>query len=278
VPEQPNGTAEPDTAIPGAPLPGQRTDPETDALDPGSDPIADLAPEAELDPAPAGPPPPVADPAPAPADAPRRWSGRALLLLATAAAALIAATAWHLGTVFLSIAPSNTASQRYQAQINAHVYPEFEQNWQLFAPNPLQDNIALQVQLQTASPTGTRGQSGWIGLTSQDVAHIRGNPVPSHVDQNLLRRAWDYYTSWHGQQDENSLGNGGPLSQEYLKRIALQRLGRDWHGSPIILLRFRAATTPVTGPSWTGAQQKPQTGYRTLSWWPVADDDYTGLL
>ena len=224
---------------------------------------------------------PGPDPAPLPAPAtepPRRWSGGALLSLRTAAAVLVVATAWHLGAVFLSIAPPNTASQRYQAQVNAHVFPEFEQNWQLFAPNPLEDNIAVQVQLQTRTPAGGKEQSGWIDLTAQDIARIRGDLAPSHADQNLLRRAWDDFTAWHNRQGETSLGDGGPLAEEYLKRTALQRLGRDWHGSPISLVRFRAATTPVTGPAWTGAQRKPRTRYRTLTWWPVTDDDYSGLL
>lgn len=281
MPEQPSGATEPDTGIAEHPLPARRT------AAPEPEPEAAPAPEAAPEPAPEPEPaaavpesetPPDGEPGPDPDSAPPRPSTPSLLVLAVAAVVLVAATTWHLGTVFLSIAPSNTASQSYQAQINAHVFPEFEQNWQLFAPNPLQDNIAVEVQLQTLSPEGAQAQSGWIGLTAQDVAHIRGNPLPSHLDQNLLRRAWDYYTAWHSQQDESSVGSGGPLSKEYLKRIALQRFGRDWRGHPISQLRFRAATTPVAGPTWTGAQQNPKTSYRTLTWWVVGDDDYAGLL
>ena len=209
---------------------------------------------------------------------PRRWSLPSLLVLTTAAAVLLAATAWHLGTVFLSIAPSNPASQRYSAQVQAHVLPEFEQNWQLFAPNPLQQNIAVQARVQTLTADGDRPTSGWIDLTAQDIAHVRGDLAPSHVDQNLLRRAWDYYSAWHNLTDQTSLGSGGPLSQEYLKRIALQRIGRDWHGDPINQVEFRIATTPVAGPGWTGAQRKAKTTYQTLQWWVVGDEDYTGLL
>ncbi|WP_042408476.1 DUF5819 family protein, partial [Streptacidiphilus carbonis] len=211
------------------------------------------------------------------------WSPPALVALALTATVLIAAAAWHLGTVFLSIAPANPASQRYQSAINAHVLPEFEQNWQLFAPNPLQNNIAVEARLQTLATDGSRAESGWIDLTAQDIADIRDNPAPSHLDQNQLRRAWDYYTSWHNLPSENSLGSGGPLSKEYLKRIALQRLAglngnsRTWHGNQIIQIEFRSATTPVTGPSWTAATQKKQTSYTTLQWWAVSDDDYTGL-
>lgn len=261
----------PDTSIPGPALPSPRQDPP---------PAATAQPTATetATPEPVDPEQAAAQPAnPEPTDGPRRWSLPSLLVLTLAAAVLLAAAAWHLGTVFLSIAPSNTASQRYSAQVNAHVYPEFEQNWQLFAPNPLQDNIAVEARVQTLAPDGSRPQSGWTNLTAQDIARIRGDLAPSHVDQNLLRRAWDYYSAWHSLPSEDSLGSGGPLSKEYLKRIALQRFGRDWHGDPINQIEFRVATTPVVGPAWTGAQQHSRTSYQTLQWWVVADDDYAGL-
>ncbi|MBC3843432.1 hypothetical protein GXW82_34120 [Streptacidiphilus sp. 4-A2] len=198
-------------------------------------------------------------------------------MLALAAVVLGCATVWHLGAVFLTIAPANTLSQRYHSQIDAYVYPEFEQNWQLFAPNPLQDNIDVEVRVQTTAPGGSHPLSGWIDLTAQDIARIHDNPAPSHADQNLLRRAWDYYTEWHSQADGASLGSGGPLSQEYLKRIALQRIGRDWQRNPIIELQFRAVSMPVTGPAWTGAPRNPVPGYDNLAWWLVTGADYQGL-
>jgi hypothetical protein len=159
------------------------------------------------------------------------------------------------------------------------VLPEFEQNWQLFAPNPLQLNIDVQARVQVIG-TGVpvpRTDSGWIDLTAQDIAAIRGNPFPSHADQNLLRRAWDYYAGWHNQSDETSLGFGGPLSQEYLKRIALQRIGRTWHGQQIVQIQFRAVSRPVAGPSWTGAPANPSPTIRQLPWWVVDPSDYEGL-
>lgn len=206
----------------------------------------------------------------------RRWSLPSLVVLYTAAVALALAAVYHLGAVFLSIAPSNPISQGNATTIASHVMPEFEQNWQLFAPNPLQQNIAIQARVETLASGGSRSDSPWIDLTAQDVAAIRGNPFPSHVNQNLLRRAWDYYTAWH-DQNEKSTGFGGPLAVEYLKRIGLQRMGRAWQGQPIIQIQFRSATTDVTGPAWTGAPATSTPSYRQLPWWPATNADYTGL-
>jgi hypothetical protein len=213
----------------------------------------------------------------APSSPPARWSLCSRLLLRAAAVTLAGATAWHLGAVFFSIAPANSISQRYQPEINAYVGPEFEQNWQLFAPNPISANTDVEVRVQTNTARGHRPHSGWINLTAQDVSHIRGNPFPSHANQNLLRRAWDYYTSWHNWRNDSSLGSQGPMSQEYVKRIALQRLGRDWKGDPIAAIQVRSAVTPIPGPAWTGVQQRARTSYWTLQWWPVTDSDYAGL-
>jgi hypothetical protein len=290
-------TAEPDDdtasgaaeSIPGLPAPRAAAD----DLEPATEPDPEAAPEPETWTDPAAAPrlettletQPVTQPksepgsgpgtVPAPQD--RRWSMPSLLVLGAAAVVLIAAVGYHLGTIFLAVAPSNPVSQRHAATINQHVLPEFEQNWQLFAPNPLQVDIAVEARVQTLAADGSRTESPWIDLTAADIAAIRGNIAPSHVNQNLLRRAWDYYSAWHNQQDESSTGFGGPLSVEYLKRIALQRIGREWNDQKIIQIQFRTATTAVTGPSWTGAPATAAPSYRQLPWWPANDEDYQNL-
>ncbi|MFI9270063.1 DUF5819 family protein [Kitasatospora sp. NPDC052896] len=204
----------------------------------------------------------------------RVWSLPALLVLAGAGVVLLTATVAFLGALFLQNAPANTVSQRYQGQLDGLVYPEFEQNWKLFAPDPLQQNISVDARVRTATGTGP-----WIGLTAQDIAAIRGNPAPSHVDQNLLRRAWDFYDSTHSSADESSTGPRGPLAEEYLKRIALQRIGRAAGGAPVTAIQFRAGSTQIVPPPWSagGTGWSAQPVYRQLPWWPVGDADYRGL-
>ena len=107
------------------------------------------------------------------------------------------AVAVHLAMVFLHVAPENTLSKRYGTAVDDYVYPEFEQNWKLFAPNPLQQNIAVHARARVRLPDGTKDITGWVDLSAQDGRRIRGNPFPSHVSQNELRRAWDFYTGSH---------------------------------------------------------------------------------
>ncbi|WP_051709343.1 DUF5819 family protein [Streptomyces sp. NRRL S-350] len=212
------------------------------------------------------------------ADHGRAWSGPARLVLGLAGVGLVGGTGLFLGAVFLHVAPANSLSRQYRAEVDGIVYPEFEQNWKLFAPNPLQQNVSLDAQVRTVAPGGATRTHDWTGLTARDIATIRGNPAPSHVDQNLLRRAWDFYDGSHDPQDEKPATPRGKLAEQYLKRIALQRIGRAAGGERILEIRFRVTTATVPPPAWSGESAPPEPRVRELPWWPVADEDYRGLL
>ncbi|WP_316522161.1 DUF5819 family protein [Kitasatospora brasiliensis] len=208
----------------------------------------------------------------------RAWSRPAQLVLGFAGAVLAGGTGLFLAAVFLHVAPANSLSRQYRDEIDGVVYPEFEQNWKLFAPNPLQQNVSVDARVRTVGPDGTTRTHDWIGLTAQDIAAIRGNPVPSHVEQNLLRRAWDFYDASHDQQDETPTSPRGGLAEQYLKRIALQRIGREADGEPVREIQFRSTAATVAPPSWSGEAAPEAPRVRELPWWPVAEEDYRELL
>lgn len=58
------------------------------------------------------------------------------IVIGVAACAIAVIVAIHLAMMFLHVAPSNTLSKQQGALISDYVYPEYEQNWKLFAPNP----------------------------------------------------------------------------------------------------------------------------------------------
>ncbi|MBV2152790.1 DUF5819 family protein [Kitasatospora sp. SUK 42] len=207
----------------------------------------------------------------------RAWSRPAQLVLGLAAAVLLSGTGLFLAAVFLHVAPANSLSRKYRDEVDGVVYPEFEQNWKLFAPNPLQQNIGVDARVRTAADGSDARTRDWIGLTAQDLAAVRGNPAPSHADQNLLRRAWDFYDGSHDPQDEKPVGPRGRLAEQYLKRIALQRIGRAVDGERVVEIEFRVTSTTVPPPAWSGEAAPPAPKVRELPWWPVEDEDYRGL-
>ncbi|MFJ3905241.1 DUF5819 family protein [Streptomyces sp. NPDC090025] len=181
----------------------------------------------------------------------------------------------HLVMVFLHVAPSNTLTKQHGAAVDDWVYPEFEQNWKLFAPNPLQQNIAVQARAEVSRTDGTRSTTDWIDLSAEDAAAIRGNPLPSHTDQNELRRAWDFYLNTH-TDDHRPNGLRGQLSEQYMRRIVLLRLDRHPLGGTVQKIQLRSSTTAVEAPPWSTEKTDTRPAYREYPWWRVTDPDRPG--
>ncbi|WP_236652275.1 DUF5819 family protein, partial [Streptacidiphilus neutrinimicus] len=88
------------------------------------------------------------------------------LLVASAVAVCVIIAVTHVLLLFLYVAPSNTISTQYEQPINAWIYPYFEQNWRLFAPDP--QSVQQQVSARTAhtSPDGSTQVTGWTDLSA----------------------------------------------------------------------------------------------------------------
>ncbi|WP_369390639.1 DUF5819 family protein [Streptomyces sp. CG1] len=228
---------------------------------------------------------PVASPepgAPLPPGMPRTGvaalSPRYQVVAALALAVVGVAACVHLLMVFLSLAPANTVTKQHGKAVEEWVYPEFEQNWKLFAPNPLQQNIAVQVRAVVRAKDGGLRTTGWTDLSAQDGAAIDGNLVPSHTQQNELRRAWDFFTATHST-DNRSLGMRGSLSEQYLRRIVVMRLYRTYPADRegvIQRVQIRSSTTNVQPPEWSRERVPDKPVYRVLPWWTVTAGEAAG--
>ncbi|MFC3233198.1 hypothetical protein CP967_17310 [Streptomyces nitrosporeus] len=241
-------------------------------------------------PVPSGPAPSVSAPSAIPGPSASSWppvpSGRrtegglaALSLPYQVVAAMVLTVVGllacvQLAMVFLHVAPSNTLTKQHGEAVDKWIYPEFEQNWKLFAPNPLQQNIAVHVRAEVVGRDG-RTTTGWTNLSGMDGEAIRGNPLPSHVHQNELRRAWDFYT---GSHDEENRPNGlrGELSEQYIRRIVMLRLSGLDNGGTVERIQIRSAVSPVGSPSWSDTKVSTEPTYRELPWWTVTAADLPG--
>lgn len=203
--------------------------------------------------------PPTLQHVPAPVPLTRRWS-RALVAGTTAA--VVAAVGAHLSATFFYNAPTNPVSQRYVTQIDWWMNPLFSQNWRLFAPNPISENVSVQARASLA-PDGLI--TGWFDLTAQDEAAVLDDPVPGHIAENGLRNAWFNWESTHADNGDPNAGDAD-IMQHYLLNLVLDRL-RGQLGATISSVQIRAVTTLIPGPGRTAAQLAPQT--RTLDWWTV---------
>ncbi|MEU7054599.1 DUF5819 family protein [Streptomyces sp. NPDC046197] len=204
---------------------------------------------------------------------PRYQVGAALALAVVAVTACV-----HLGMVFLHVAPSNTVTKQHGKAIDDWVYPEFEQNWKLFAPNPLQQNISVQARAEVSGTDGSTRTTGWYDLSAEDGRAIDGNLLPSHTQQNEVRRAWDFFTATH-DGDNRPAGLRGALAEQYLRRIVVLRLDRDHAAAPggvLERVQLRSRITNVPPPRWSEEKVPDTPVYRELPWWTVPTDEAEG--
>ncbi|MGW7194698.1 DUF5819 family protein [Streptomyces chryseus] len=200
----------------------------------------------------------------------RRQRGARVLQtgLRTVVVLCLVTTLVHVVLVFLHVAPANTVSKRYTAAINAWVYPYFEQNWRLFAPDP--DSVNRQVMVRTAR-TGADGSvevSPWFDLTAVDNSAVEHNPFPSHTTQNLLRRAWTSYTETHGG-DDKARTERAVMIQKYLSNIAADRVAAHSDGT-FDFIQLRVVTQPIPAPgAATSSGSGTPAETRLLPWWKV---------
>ncbi|MER5940919.1 DUF5819 family protein [Streptomyces sp. NPDC001928] len=218
--------------------------------------------------------PPPEEPEPEPRTGVAALSLRYQICAALAVAVVAIAVCVHIGMVFLHVAPPNTVTKKHGQAIDDWIYPEFEQNWKLFAPNPLQQNIAVQVRAQVATAGGGARTTGWYDLSAQDGRAIDGNLLPSHTQQNELRRAWDFFVATHDAENR-PVGLRGALSETYLRRIVelrLDRAGAAGEGGVVERVQVRSSTTNVSPPKWSDEQISNKPSLRVLPWWSVPED------
>jgi hypothetical protein len=187
----------------------------------------------------------------------RAWS-RALV--GAAALVIAALVATQLAATFLYNAPSNVVSKRYSAQISWWMSPLLTQNWQLFAPDPISENVAVEARASVGE-TGT--VTPWVDLSAIDQAATAGNPAPGHLTMNALRNAWREYAGTHGP-DGRPASPLAAVAQQYLQNLTLDYL-RPRESAAIDSIQLRFIVTLVPGPGRTAAQTAPQ--IQTLDWW-----------
>ncbi|MFF3412824.1 DUF5819 family protein [Streptomyces sp. NPDC002742] len=180
----------------------------------------------------------------------------------------------HVLLVFLHVAPENAVSQRYRQQVDSWVYPLFEQNWRLFAPNPESVNSEISVRTRHAGPDGSAHVSPWFDITAVDESAVEHNPFPSHTNQNMLRRAWSSYLQLYGGADKPP-SERAIMMQKYLRNIAADRVAAHRQGG-FEALQLRVVTVPVPAsraPDGTGPAPAP-INTRYLPWWKVSSHHY----
>jgi len=189
---------------------------------------------------------------------PTAWWSRGLVALVALLVTGIVAV--HLSATFLYNAPANPVSQKFAGPLKSWMTPVFSQNWQLFAPNPLSEQIDVQAR---GSLVGSGKVTAWRDVSAVDVQGTVHDPVPSQITLNALRNAVIEWLSTHDASG-NPTGPQSEVAQQYLGNLVVDRLTAQI-GGRYSTIQVRLVFTLLPGPGRTKAQTAPQA--RTLSWW-----------
>jgi len=73
---------------------------------------------------------------------------------------------FHFSIVALFVAPDNPISHTHKQEISDYIYPLFSQNWNLFAPNPINSNHTLEFQFHFINEKNDTTHSAWYDVLS----------------------------------------------------------------------------------------------------------------
>ena len=109
--------------------------------------------------------------------------------LAKVAASCVAATAFlfHFVVTCVYLAPLNPVRLHFSAPIQAYMGTFFQQNWHLFAPDPVSSNLSLLGKCRVAEQ-----ESSWLDITAATLAPVHANRLSpfsahAHLQLNVLR-------------------------------------------------------------------------------------------
>ncbi|MFC7303034.1 DUF5819 family protein [Streptomyces monticola] len=196
----------------------------------------------------------------------------ALRRITAAAAAVIAfAGLAHLGVTFLHVAPDNAVSRKYSAEIRDYMEPEFEQGWNLFAPDPPRSDTRLYARARLSSPGGGAETTHWIDIGVDELNELTGNVLPSHK-RFMLRKAWYLLLKTHDSEGRSS-GRAGVDTQEFMTRLAMMHLSDDVDSARVRHVQVRAETRPLPRPRWERQTAVGRPAVTVFPWWPASRAD-----
>ncbi|MBN6053149.1 hypothetical protein JYK22_14510, partial [Nonomuraea sp. RK-328] len=94
--------------------------------------------------------------------------------------------AFHFVAVFLYLAPRNPVSAWSAETVNAYIRPYFQQNWELFAPDPIDYNTRVLVRARIRDSSGAERITPWTDISEPGRERIRGSLFPGRLSRLVI--------------------------------------------------------------------------------------------
>ncbi|MEU0564886.1 DUF5819 family protein [Nonomuraea sp. NPDC005983] len=106
------------------------------------------------------------------------WKRRIVVLACVGCALFLV---FHFVAIFLFVAPPNPISAMTAPIVNGYLNPYFRQNWELFAPDPIDSNTHVLVRAKIRNAGGQESQTGWLDISAPELAKVRGTALPGRI-------------------------------------------------------------------------------------------------
>ncbi|MEJ8655471.1 MULTISPECIES: DUF5819 family protein [Streptomyces] len=96
----------------------------------------------------------------------------------------VAFVAFHFGMTALHHMPFNPIREKHDDKIRAYMTPYFQQDWHLFAPDPVAEDSGFLVRVKRVTPNGSLETTQWADVTTPHIDKLQGQRFwPSRVER-----------------------------------------------------------------------------------------------
>jgi hypothetical protein len=81
----------------------------------------------------------------------------------------------HFSFIFIYLSPGNTWRSKNWDTIYSYMNPVFTQNWRLFAPNPANQQLNLDMRVQYVDQSGATHETGWRSISQSVIQSLQSN-------------------------------------------------------------------------------------------------------
>jgi hypothetical protein len=101
------------------------------------------------------------------------------IVLAAFALLLTAACAFHAAMSVLFVLPPNPLGESVRPLVLAYTHPLFEQYWNVFAPTPIEDDLAIYARTKPAGGSDAAA-SGWVDVSTPLISADKVDPLAAY--------------------------------------------------------------------------------------------------
>lgn len=129
-------------------------------------------------------------------------------LVLTLSSLLTVALLFHFGVIFLYLSPDNPVRTKYWDWIDSYMTPFFNQNWNLFAPNPVNRHENLQIRFQYMDENGRTQKTSWMEISRPIVLAVQKNHFSTNMRLSEFSSSVVHDFVWKkGQRRDEALKN-----------------------------------------------------------------------